>query len=375
MTTDPAGHLTSAAPGDPYDPEPGDFGEGPGGEEETGPGDAQMRAELRDRGHNPPTRGRLGADWVALWESGEGLGDSEEPWAAAVGAAAAVTDSDFAGAHHEQVTPERPPKKPKAAGGWRARLGLDDTGPGKRKSGREKTGPRTAKPKHDRVPLDRLGEALFDGLARATRTLDPPLSRCFALESPIAGMMAEDALAGTLVDRGLQPLARAQAKSRVLLALFGMPLGIIGLEQAQTLPPRQRALREAVILPTLRECAVMWIEFAGDKLAEKADRDAKRGPLYEEADELIKFLLYGQPPGDGVPGAQQVDEHVHLPGDPPCPGCGWGMYTPDDQAAAHAQRAATPGFMGFASAAEPPQYAHPYPPAPAYPAAQIVPRQ
>jgi hypothetical protein len=213
------------------------------------------------------------------------------------------------------------------------------------------------------VSLDRLGEALFDGMARATRAVDPPLSRTFALEAPIAGPMIEDALAGTPVDKVLQPLARAQAKSRILLALFGMPLGIIGLEQAQTLPERQRLVREAMILPMLRECAVMWVEFAGDKLKEKAERDAARGPLYEEADELLAFLLYGQAPADPGTGAAAA----------------WAPASEEDQAATDAQHAATPGgFMVYNPGPPPPagatvqaQYAHPYPEV--NPAAQLSP--
>jgi hypothetical protein len=324
--------------------------------DDTGPDDAAMRAELRDRGHNPPARGRLGADWVALWESGEGilLGDGQGQ--ALNDAAQGVTDTDFIGDHAQQVTPETRPKAPRAAG-WRARLGLDDTrtGPGKRKSGKQTTGARKAAPKHARVPLDRIGEAAFDGLARITRGLDPALSRTFAVEAPLAGMMIEDGLAGTVVDRVLQPVARAQAKSRVLVALFGMPMGILALEQAQTLPDRQRLAREAIIVPMLREAAVMWVEYAGDAITRKAERDAARGPMYEEADALLRHLIYGEPLG--VP-------------DPGEPGPEWAAApAPEDQAARAAQQQATPGgFGGFMAPAPAGQYGHPYPPA------QLVPR-
>src|SRR6185437_6199598 len=132
-----------------------------------------------------------------------------------------------------------------------------------------------------------------------------------------------------MVDKVLQPVARAQAKSRILIALFGMPMGIMALEQAQTLPERQRLTREAVILPMLREAAVMWVEYAGPAIEAKMQRDADRGPLYEEADELLRFLLYGQAPAAPGPEAAPVWE------DP-------------DQGAAYAQQQATPGgFGGF----------------------------
>jgi hypothetical protein len=341
---------------------PSPVADDPGAEERTGPTDEEMRADLRARGHNPTTRGRLGRDWVALWESGEGADQQAAGQQAAEGLAeGGVTAADFTGSHAEQVTGtgERRPGKPKARS-WRERITGPPTGKkGKHDSGQSSAGRKAAAPKHARVSLDRLGEAAFDGLARATRAVDPALSRTFALEAPIAGPMVEDALAGTPFDKVLQPLARAQAKSRILLALFGMPLGIIGLEQAQTLPERQRLVREAMILPMLRECAVMWVEFAGDKLKEKAERDAARGPLYEEADELLAFLLYGQAPADPPAGAWTGPAAE-----------AWGD---EDQAADAAQQAATPGgFMVYRPADPPParpQYAHPYPQA--SPAAQL----
>jgi hypothetical protein len=336
------------------------------GEEGEGPSDEVMRAALRERGHNPTKRGRLGRDWVELYESGESI------------TGAAVTDADFEPDHARQVEDrpaasatraERPPAKPKARG-WRNRIGLGDRA-GKHDSGKP-SAKRAAAPKHSagpRVPLDRLGETVLDGAAALMRGVDPALSRTFALEAPIGGMMAEDALAGTWVDRVvLQKAARAQDKTRILAALFGMPAGIIMLEQAQSLPERQRLTREAIILRGLRECAVMWVEFAGDKLKEKAARDAQRGPLYEEADELLRFLLYGTPVAQGAGTAQDVAD-------------AWAAATssPGDQAAADAQAQATPGgFGGFmapppAGYADRPAYAHPYPPV--NPAAALVPRR
>lgn len=366
MSTDPAEDLTraSAAGEQP----PGPFG----GADEEGPDDAAIRAELRARGHNPPKRGRLGRDWHALWESGEGA-DQADAEAAELAATGGVTAADFPRAHDDQVDGEARPGRPKARG-WRERiLGKDeDRGRGKHKGRGEKRGPRTTAPKHERVPLDRLGESAFDFLARAARA-DPPLSRTFSLEAPLVGMMADDAIQGTPLDKPLQVAARAQAKLRIGSAIIGMPLGIIALERAQALPEKQRVMREAVILPMLREAAVMWVEFAGEAIKRKAERDAQRGPLYEEADLLLRHLLYGDP----------LDaETVAEPGP--------AGYAPppaaEDQAAAWAQHHAAPGFMGglghqpapsqYAAQAAP-QYGYPYgtpPPRAQLHAAQLVPR-
>lgn len=331
-------------------------GEGFGAEEGEGPDDAQMRADLRARGHKPSTRGRLGRDWVELWLSGEtapGLEDQDQ----ATGESGGVGPGDFEPDHARQVRTdrERPPSRPKAKR-LRDRLGLgDDTGAGKRKSGKEKTGRRAARPKHERVGLERLGEGAFGVLANITRNADPVLSRCFAVEAPLAGYVAERTLAGTPIDRGLQPIARAQLKANVLGALIGLPAGVVLLEQAQGLPPGPRAMREGIILAGMRECAVTLAEFAGEDLAERAARNAEKESLYEEADSILQHILYGVQLGDQ---------------DQAGPGSSWPPAAPEDQAAATAQQQATPGGFGFMSpapAGDParPQYAHPYPPTPA----------
>jgi hypothetical protein len=352
---DPAGLLTSASP-EPIGDDPGD-GQDPGG-----PSPATMRAELRERGHNPPPRGRLGPDWVALWESGESAGAPGEDLEGA-----AVTGDDFPEDHAHQVTGEAAPRKPRAKT-WRERLtgpkNAPKGGKGRHDSGRTRSGPRTRAPKHERVPLDRLGESVWAALGRWTAPVDAALSRCFVLQAPVSGMMAEDMIRGTPVDRPLQYVARAQAKANLAAALLGMPVGIIMLEHAQTLPDRQRLLREAVILPALRECAVSYIEIAGDKLLERAKRDAERAPLYDQADAIIAHLLYGAPLGDDLGAAGQAA------GDPGA----WAAAVADeqDQAAGQAQAEAAPGaYSGFmAPPVHPqpaPQYAHPY--------AQLVPRR
>lgn len=315
-------------------------GEGFGGEEE-GPSDLQMRADLRARGHKPTERGRLGRDWVEIWESGEtapGLGDGGEDADDGTGG---VGPADFGPGPGPQARPERPPSKPRARR-LRDRLGVGEHTTGKRRSGQEKTGPRTAKPKHERVPLDRLGEGAFGVLARVTRTADPVLSRTFTLEAPIAGYVADRTLKGTLADRVLQPVARAQLKANVLGALLGMPVGVVLLEQAQTLPEGPRAMREGLILAGMRECAVVLAEFMAEDMSARMEREAERETRYAEADAMLQFILYGVTPAAA------------------------GEPAPEDQAAAAAQQEATPGafggFMAPPPAGDParPAYDHPY---------------
>jgi hypothetical protein len=323
--------------------------------EEAGPDPEQIRAELRARGHNPPKRGRIGKDWRALWESGE---TAEQLAAQPPGdGTGGVGPEDFEPDHARQVKPEQPPARPKARG-LRDRLGLgDDTGPGKRKSGREKSGRRGAAPRHARVPLDRLGEGAFGMLARVTRVADPALSRTFTVEAPIAGVVIDRRAQGTVIDRVLQPVARLQAAGSVLGALLGLPAGVLMLEQAQTIAnPQARAVREGLILGGMRECAVILAEFIEEDMADRIQREADRETRYAEADQMLQFILFGVQPG-------QAEDQSGAPLD-------------EDQAAANVQQQATPGgfggFMAPPPAGDParPAYAHPYPPA--SPAAQLA---
>jgi hypothetical protein len=69
------------------------------------------------------------------------------------------------------------------------------------------------------------------------------------------------------------------------------------LQAAQGLPEDQRAVRQAFLVPMLREALVLQVKIAGDKVVAKAARDAEMAPIYEQVDKLMAFIA-----GEGEPG-------------------------------------------------------------------------
>ena len=72
----------------------------------------------------------------------------------------------------------------------------------------------------------------------------------------------------------------------------------------------QRMVREAILVPMLRESMVIWIKIAGDKVEEKAARDAEYGPMYEQVDRLIGMMFAPPVPPEGGEPAPAADEQM-----------------------------------------------------------------
>jgi len=243
--------------------------------------DTDARAILREHGYDPPIRGRLSQKWWTIVDeirSGAEPGTPEPDQPADYDAG--ITEADF--------PPDDPPpaeQKPRRTRTSAKRPSLSD-----RLKSRAKTGGK-GKRKGPRIPVDRLCEGMWGMLARLAMPVNPPLARCLNMEAPVAGLVLEDIVKGTVVDRVLQPVARAEEKGRKTLALIGPPVIVAALEHAQTLPDQQRQMREAVLVPMLRESMVLWVEVAGDKVEEKARRDQELGPTYERVDELLAMIF------------------------------------------------------------------------------------
>lgn len=173
-------------------------------------------------------------------------------------------------------------KKPRdLTGGSRRRLGL----PGRKTTGGKHKGGR-AKP---RVPVDKVISAIWGGLASMARPL-PPTSRLLRLEAPVAGLILEDVVRGTVIDKMLQPIARAEEGGKALFALLGPP----AIVTAIALQPDYQTL----LMPLLRESLRTWIEVAGPKFTEAAARDKAFEEEYgQDIDDFI-WMLFAPPPGE-----------------------------------------------------------------------------
>jgi hypothetical protein len=129
-----------------------------------------------------------------------------------------------------------------------------------------------------------------------------PMSRCLQVQSPVAGMILEEIVAGTVADRMLQPVARAEEKAEKVLALVAPPILVLALEQSAMLPPEQAMMRQALLVPMLRESLRIWLQVAGPKVEEAARREAEYQEKFGHTiDELIALFMNGTVPGEAVP--------------------------------------------------------------------------
>jgi hypothetical protein len=110
------------------------------------------------------------------------------------------------------------------------------------------------------------------------------------MQAPVAGLVLEDQVKGTIVDRALQPLARGQERLEGVGALVVLPAAIAALEACEGYPEPKRTIRRAFLIPLAREGAAMWIRIAGPKVRERIERDRELGPVYAQADSLLVMM-------------------------------------------------------------------------------------
>jgi hypothetical protein len=85
------------------------------------------------------------------------------------------------------------------------------------------------------------------GSVLVSRKIDPPVGRCFQFEAPLAGKMIDQTIAGTFIDRLLQPLFRKSDDIEGLGAIFGLPILIGIYERKPELGPLlEGPIREVV---------------------------------------------------------------------------------------------------------------------------------
>lgn len=131
------------------------------------------------------------------------------------------------------------------------------------------------KPQHKRVPLETwaargwrvAGKLLGDG-----RT---PSSRCLYMQAPVAGVIVDDLIKGSKVDKMLQPIARFGEGSKNAGALVGLPLLVAVTERQPQLYEYTRPLMVAA--------AEEWVLIAGPAMRKAKQRAA------EIAKELAEF--------------------------------------------------------------------------------------
>lgn len=195
--------------------------------------------------------------------------------------------------YHEPVLPEPaepteelPPVIRKEPVAERARSFVDRV---KRAAPAKTKAPRGRKPLKARVGVDKLIALAWRGLAQAAAPINLPVARVLDMQAPVAGLILEDTIKGTIVDRILQPLARAEQGGEAAFALIGPPL-LVGV---MTSKPEMAPM----LVPMLKESLRRWIDIAGPKLEEIEKKDEEFAAKYgTRIDAMIEMFL-APPPG------------------------------------------------------------------------------
>lgn len=258
--------------------------------------DADIRTWAKDAGVAVPARGKVPdvvrAQFMTASVGADNLGLSGDETPPAHGYAdaelAPTRPETAAQGHPEEVKPTRPP----------SRFGS---------LGRPKSGSVVrAKTEHRRVSLESLATGAWTLLGQAAQSRGlVPTGRALMLQAPVAGMILEDTLKGTLADKVIQPIARSGEAAKELGALFGVPVLVTLL----TVKPEAAD----TVLPMLRSMMREWAILAGPRIKAREKREKKAmeqlgiedpAGLDAMVDEWIGAMFMGGAPENGdEPGA------------------------------------------------------------------------
>lgn len=183
----------------------------------------------------------------------------------------------------EEVKPKRArevaPKQPSLSDRVKESL---DSGRGRAK--RAAKSPRVKKPSGPRVSIDAILTGIYGGAAMVVGKVNPPVGYIMGIQSPVAGMLMEDSVKGTVVDHLLQPFAKNADRARTAKALIGPPIIVAMLQAAPDKAP--------ILIPILRKMLADYIDLAGPKIVEIAQKEAEFESKYgNDLDEIINGLV------------------------------------------------------------------------------------
>lgn len=155
--------------------------------------------------------------------------------------------------------------------------------------------PKPAKANKPRRSLDRIIERAWDMLGRVIAPVNLPVARVMAVQAPVAGLLLEDIVKGTIVDKILQPIASVEEKGELAFALIGPPLlvGLLTSERGQQLAP--------VLVPALKESLRVWLEVAGPKIEIARKREEEFAAKYGAQIDVLIETFFAPPDGMNAP--------------------------------------------------------------------------
>ena len=276
--------------------------------------DEEIRDWARATGRDVGSKGRIGAALRAEYERLAAEAGSAPPAAPAPEPPARGPESDSAGPRPARE--ETPPRKVSSA---TSRL-RERFWSGSRDKGRKR------KDRGPRISTERLITRGWETAARIMIQVNLPVARCLDWQAPTAGALLEQAVEGTVVDKVLQPFARAQEKLEIAGAVLGPPVLVFALQLPQNQPSRLAevtqpdgtlavkevpwpagAMRQKVIMSALVESLDMCWE-AQQRLPEEVQqRQRERENRRAAMRELVQDVFFAAPPADAAAAAQEEE--------------------------------------------------------------------
>lgn len=146
-----------------------------------------------------------------------------------------------------------------------------------------------------RVPVDSLISGAWGLLARMAAPINIPVSRVLAVQAPIAGMVLEDVVKDTVVDKLLQPIATVGQGGEVVFALVGPPLIVGALTKKPEMAP--------VLEPLLRAALKSWLTIAGPKMEKVMKEEAEFESKYGTTLDVLIESFFADVPMNTVKGS------------------------------------------------------------------------
>jgi hypothetical protein len=275
--------------------------------------DAEIRDWAGSTGRTIGARGAVPAAMRAEYEAiARDLGGAPAPDPA--DAAAAATEPEPAPAAARPEARPRPVRATRKRPRSRILAFLSgdsaSSGNSSKKAGSKSGSKAKAEPK-PRVGLEKFAGKLWGFLADAAEHVNVPVARCMAWQAPYVGIMAEDALKNTLLDRVLQPIARSEEKFTGAAAVIATPFIVAALQQPGNQPDTPAGIAKyQILVKALEECIEAQLELFGD--GEMAARvhaaNEERQARKEQVDKITSMIFFDVPNPQTPEEAQRAED-------------------------------------------------------------------
>jgi hypothetical protein len=213
--------------------------------------DAEIRSWAKEAGHDVPARGKVPEALRDAFAEAHPAPDNP-----------GLSVDDPAG-EHGYAEPEPMPTRPQTADEVAPTPPPPSRFPALRRGGRPRE-----KGTHKRVSIEGLAEGVWGLLGNFAMGQGlVPTGRALQLQAPVAGMILEDALKGTIVDRVAQPIARSTEAAKEVGALLGVPVLVTILTVKPQAAPQ--------IVPQLKRMMREWAIVAGPRMKARERREKK----------------------------------------------------------------------------------------------------